>query len=219
MKLHCAIGILLAALALASSANLSAQDSVSSSWPYYLIPNGKTVYDKVNGVTWLTDADLAASNNAERSYDQAASIDTPPRFGLPLCNADSTDVCIWADGAMSYTAAQEWVKRMNRASYLGHAHWQLPTTPFEDPGCASKGPSDERFGFGCSASALGFLYYIALGVPAPNTAIPIPPNTVGPFQNLQPGVYWSGSKGGGLTDSIANFSFADGGQGGTNTFN
>jgi hypothetical protein len=218
MNQHFAIGCFLTALALAGSANLSAQDGVSSSWAYYLIANGKTVYDKVNGVTWLMDADLAASNTSS-STDATDSDDAPPRFGLPLCNPDSTDACIWADGAMSYTTAQEWVKRMNRASYLGHAEWQLPTTPFQDPGCDHKGPSDERFGFGCSTSALGFLYYIALGVPAPNTAIPIPPNTVGPFQNFQPGVYWSRSYGGGLADNKANFSFADGAQGGTNSFN
>jgi hypothetical protein len=102
---------------------------------------------------------------------------------------------------------------------LGTIHWQLPSTPQNDSGCTSKGPSNNSFGFGCSAGALGSLYYVALGITAPNTAIPIPPNTVGPFQNFQPATYWSHSKGGGLTDSIANFSFADGAQGGTNTFN
>ena len=211
MKLPCVLGTLLTGLALATSVNLSAQEN--------LIPNGTTVYDAVNGVTWLTDADLAASVNADSPDDAAASVDKPPRFGLPLCNADSTDECIWADGAMSYTSAQEWVKRMNAASYLGHAHWRLPSTPQNDSGCTSKGPSHNSFGFGCSAGALGSLYYTALGMTAPNTAIPIPPNTVGPFQNFQPGVYWSSSYGGGLADSEANFSFADGAQGGTNTFN
>jgi hypothetical protein len=179
MKLPCVLGTLLTGLALATSVNLSAQEN--------LIPNGTTVYDAVNGVTWLTDADLAASVNADSPDDAAASVDKPPRFGLPLCNADSTDECIWADGAMSYTSAQEWVKRMNAASYLGHAHWRLPSTPQDDPGCTSKGPSHDSFGFGCSAGALGSLYYTALGMTAPNTAIPIPPNTVGPFQNFQPG--------------------------------
>src|SRR5580698_2029355 len=56
MKLTFAIGTLGAALAVASSTNLSAQDGASNSSPYTLIPNGNTVYDKVNGVTWLADA-------------------------------------------------------------------------------------------------------------------------------------------------------------------
>lgn len=219
MKLACVIGTLLAALAVASSANLSAQDGASNSWPHYLISNGTTVYDAVNGVTWLTDANLASTLDAGSPDDAADSVDAPPRFGLPLCNADSTDKCVWADGAMSFTSAQEWVRRMNRASYLGHDTWQLPSTPQNDSGCSSKGPSNNSFGFGCSAGALGSLYYVGIGITAPNTAVPIPPNTVGPFQNFQPATYWSRSKGGGLTDSIANFSFADGAQGGTNSFN
>jgi hypothetical protein len=219
MKHQCVSGILLGALTIAGALQLAAQDSAPGDWQKVLLTDGKTVYDKVNGVTWLTDANLAASDDAESPSDEAAADHAPPRFGLPLCNADSVGDCIWADGAMSYTTAQEWVKRMNAASYLGHSYWQLPSTPFKDSGCASKGPSNENFGFGCSAGALGFLYYLALGIPAPNTAVPIPPNTVGPFQNFQPGVYWSHSPGGGLPGSIANFSFEDGGKGGTTKFN
>jgi hypothetical protein len=219
MKRHFVIGTLLIALACAGSAQLAAQNASPGDWHLFLTPYGKTVYDRVNGVTWLRDADLAASVDADSPVNQTASDDAPPRFGLPLCNPVSTGDCIWADGAMSYTTAQEWVRRMNAASYLGHSHWRLPSTPFNDSGCASKGPSHESFGFGCGAGALGFLYYTALGIEAPNTAVPIPPNTVGPFQNFQPGVYWSHSYGGGLADNKANFSFADGGQGGTNTLN
>ena len=64
--------------------------------------------------------------------------------------------------------------------------------------------------------ALGFLYYTALGIAAPNTAVPIPPNTVGPFTNFQPNLYWSHSPGGGhaCKDSKANFNFASGAHGG-----
>ena len=45
------------------------------------------------------------------------------------------------------------------------------------------------------ASALGSLYYTALGLKAPNTAVPIPNNTVGPFSNFQPYLYWSQTNG------------------------
>jgi hypothetical protein len=214
-----AVGTLVAALALVGSAQLSAQDAVTADWQLHLIPNGETIYDVTNGVTWLANANLAASDPADISHDQAASDDAPPRFGLPLCNPNSTDECIWADGAMNYTTAQEWVRRMNAASYLGNSHWRLPSTPFTDSECGSKGPSHENFGFGCKAGALGFLYYKALGINAPNSAVPIPPNTVGPFKNFQPGIYGSSSYGGGLADNKANFSFEDGGQGGSNTFN
>jgi hypothetical protein len=122
---------------------------------------------------------------------------------------------------MNYTSAVAWVQGMNDANYLGHHTWQLPTAPHTDtsPSCPGKGPSPyrESFAFGCKENALGFLYYEALGLEAPNTAIPIPPNTVGPFSNLQPNLYWSGSHGGNpnsLACTIANFSFASGAQGG-----
>jgi hypothetical protein len=62
MKQHCVTGILLAALTLAGSAQLSAQNPL---WPLVLIPNGETVYDVVNHVTWLTDADLPAVKGLE----------------------------------------------------------------------------------------------------------------------------------------------------------
>jgi hypothetical protein len=130
---------------------------------------------------------------------------------------------------MTYTSAVAWVAGMNAyqdpgydpPGYLGHDTWQLPTAPHTDtsPSCTAKGPGPyhESFGFGCKENALGFLYYEALGLEAPNTAIPIPPNTVGPFSNLQPNLYWSGSKGGNknsLACTIANFSFGSGAQGG-----
>ena len=95
------IGILFTALSFASSVQLSAQAADSNNGPYPLIPNGATAYDSTNGVTWLVDADLAASADANSAGDKLTSDDAPPRFGLPLCNADSTSECIWADGTMT----------------------------------------------------------------------------------------------------------------------
>ncbi|MGD0869754.1 MAG: IPT/TIG domain-containing protein [Bryobacteraceae bacterium] len=140
-----------------------------------LSPDGITVYDTVNKISWLADANLAASN----------------RFVLPVCNASGTQPCVNPSGSMSYQAATAWVKAMNAANYLGHTNWQLPTTPLADSGCNFTGPQANSFGFNCSASALGWLYYNALSLTAPNTAVPIPNNTAGPFSNFQPNLYWS----------------------------
>src|SRR6185295_175451 len=38
---------------------------------------------------------------------------------------------------------------------------------------------------------MGSLYYRGLNVRPPNTAVPLPPSTVGPFRNFQPYLYWS----------------------------
>ncbi len=195
MKRHCVTGILLAALIFAGSAQLSAQAPVSNLWPLVLIPNGDTVYDVVNHVTWLTDADLPARQ----------------RFGLPLCVGDNPLApCVFGSGIMDYTSAAAWILAMNNANYQGHSNWQIPTTPTADKSCAGTGATGNSFGFGCNANAMGYLYYKALGFQAPNTAVPIPPNRVGPFRNFQPDHYWSNQ----TQSPIANFDFVDGSQGG-----
>src|SRR5450759_1375445 len=140
-----------------------------------LSADGTTVYDTANNVSWLADANLAAAN----------------RFTLPLCNGSGTQPCVNPSGSMSYHAAAAWVQAMNAANYLGHTNWQLPATPLADKTCPFTGPHGEGFGFNCMASALGSLYYNALGLKAPNTAVPIPNNTAGPFSNFQPYLYWS----------------------------
>jgi len=213
IRRHCAIGILLAALAFAGSAQLSAQDAIPAHWQRVLIPDGETVYDTVNHVTWLADGNLAA---------QGVPGTLNFRFGLPVCpdlTKEPTEPCVNPSGSMSYPSAVAWVAGMNAANYLGHDTWQLPTAPHKDSGCSGTGPKPNRnsFAFGCKKNALGFLYYDALGFTAPDTAIPIPPNTVGPFSNFQPNTYWSGSGGGNpssLACTIANFNFASGAQGG-----
>jgi len=157
--------------------------------------DGLTVYDTVNNISWLADADLAAAN----------------RFGLPLCTGSGTQTCINASGSMRYDAAVAWVQAMNAANYLGHSNWQLPTTPNNDSGCGKTGPTGNNFGFGCTASALASLWN-ALGVKAPNTAVPIPHNMIGPFSNFQPYLYWSQSAAPPPSGN-QTFSFATGWQG------
>ena len=160
-----------------------------------LSPDGLTVYDNVNNVAWLANANLAASN----------------RFGLPSCTGSGTQTCVNANGSMRYDAAVAWVQAMNAANYMGHSNWQLPTTPANDSGCGRTGPTGNNFGFGCAASALGSLWN-ALGLRSPGTAVAIPDNSVGPFSNLQPYLYWSQS---GAPPPAGNytFSFATGWQG------
>ena len=165
----------------------------AASAPLLLSLDGTTVYDIANNISWLADFNLPASN----------------RFGLPVCTA-TTDpkACVNASGSMSYQAAEAWVNAMNAANYLGHANWQLPTTPSLDAGCTKTGPGGNNFSFGCAASAFGSLYYKALGFAAPNTAVPIPNNTVGPFSNFQPYQYWSQSSEG--ARGYSTFSFSTG---------
>ena len=138
-----------------------------------LIPSadGQTVYDTNLKVTWLANANLAATQT----------------FGVKNINAN---------GSMNYATAVQWVAAMNALNggigYLGHNNWTLPTTPAIDPSCGSTGPNGNSFGFGCMNSTLGSLFYQSLALQYPNTAVLIPNNAVGPFSNFQPYLYWSG---------------------------
>ena len=159
--------------------------------------DGATVYDTAHHVTWLADADLPAANT----------------FGLARCDGSGTQPCVNASGSMNYQSAVAWIAAMNAAHYLGHADWRLPTTPSTDTSCPKTGPHGNSFGFGCTASALGSLYYVRLGLQAPNTAVPMPANTVGDFSDFQPDLYWSGTPGGQSGGGYATFSFNTGFQG------
>ena len=159
-----------------------------------LSPDGSTVYDTVNNISWLADANLAATN----------------RFGLASCKGAGPQPCVNASGSMQYQGAAAWIAAMNAANYLGHTNWQLPTSPTTDSGCGKVGPQGNSFGFGCTLNALGSLYYNGLGLKPPNTAAPIPNEAAGPFNNFQPDLYWSQSPGMG---GNATFSFNSGFQG------
>jgi hypothetical protein len=181
----------IAAVALGALAFLYGQEN-----PGLIVSSdGQTVYDKANDITWPTNANLAATN----------------RFGLPLCTASSAQPCINATGSMTYAAAAAWVSAMNAARYLGHSDWRLPTTPPIDHGCTKTGPNGSSFGYGCTASAMGSLYYNTLSLKAPNTAVPIPTNVTGPsndFIDFQPYLYWSQTSQG--SNGYSTFSFATG---------
>ena len=167
-----------------------------------LVPSadGQTVYDTILQVRWLADANLAA---------KAAKT-----FGV--ANVDP-------NGSMRYQTALQWLDALNGVSggspYLGYSNWTLPTSPTapsKDPTCRATGPDGNSFGYGCSNSALGSLFYQSLGLQYPNTAVPIPGagafvtqrsnsqpsnsrlsntqlsrNIRFPYRNFQPYVIWS----------------------------
>jgi hypothetical protein len=120
-----------------------------------LIPSadGLTVYDTTLRVTWLANANLAATE----------------KFGISG---------ISPDGTMNFSTALLWVSALNAlnggSGYLGHNHWTIPTTPLVDDTCRATGPNG-NFGFGCTGSAMGSLYNLSLAMTYPDTAVSIPP--------------------------------------------
>jgi hypothetical protein len=157
-----------------------------------LIPSadGLTVYDTLLKVRWLADANLAATET----------------FGVSNINPY---------GSMDYETALQWVDALNGLNggvgYLGHNNWTLPTTPTypaTDPSCLATGPHGNSFGFGCIGSDMGSLFCVSLSLQYPNTSVPIPDNTVGPFIKFQPYLYWSNTSAGG--NGYHTFSFNTG---------
>jgi hypothetical protein len=157
-----------------------------------LLPaNGGLIVDDSNqNVHWLADADLAGSET----------------FGVAGINRS---------GSMTYETALLWVAAMDAddggVGYLGHNNWQLPTTPPNDTTCPFIGASGNSIGPGCTGSALGSLYTQGLALTWPAPVAQVTSNTVGPFQNLQPGVYWSAMDGG--VNGLLTFSFSNGQSG------
>ncbi len=128
-------------------------------------PDGLTVYDPQNDVTWAANANLAATN----------------RFGVPLCTNPTTPaLCVVADGSMTWASAEQFLANMNSAAYLGQTNWIAPAIT----GCTN-------YNCGGTANPMGNLYYQQLHLTQGSPAAPAPKVAVGPFQNLQPYLYWS----------------------------
>ena len=119
-------------------------------------PAGATLIDRGNGliyddhlnITWLQDANLAATN--QFGLIQSGSI-------IPSAGK------IGSHGRMDWVAANNWVAGMNAANYKGFNGWRLPTTTQPDDGCSLQVPfaghPDQGFFSGCTGSEMGHLFY------------------------------------------------------------
>lgn len=123
------------------------------------------------GVSWLADANAAAD----------------PKFLLEI---KASSLQIRKDGAMEQGTAQELIALMRAAKYLGRDDWSLPVA--SPANCTANGKTDIAFGYHCTVSALGHLYYDVLKL-KPGTAVAAPPDIAqaAPFYNVQPSLYWS----------------------------
>lgn len=129
--------------------------------------NGQAVYDTDLNVTWLANANFAATNS----------------FGVGGTN--------WSQpGMMNWYTAQTWIAAMNadgESGYLGFNDWRLPTAeyPINSFPCS---------GYNCTDSEMGHLYYIELsGVGYPTTLESSGDPDLALFSNIQNNWYWTGT--------------------------
>ena len=164
-------------------------------------------YDTTLNITWLADANLAASN----------TFGLPTGVSLGTYPGDTSGVngIIYASGRMNWPGAKFWIDAMNAANYLGYNDWRLPTLgPINgsafDYNFAYDGSTDRGYNItapgsahaGSTASEMAHLFYNTLSntgyydtsgnltgcAGAPNYCL----TNTGPFANLQPYDYWPG---------------------------
>ncbi len=190
---------------------------------------GDALYDDVLDITWLSNANLALTN----------------QFGLTLSTneADDTANTVGSTGRMTWDNANLWIAGMNSANHLGFNDWRLPSlspingtsfqTGFTNNGTSDIGTGATGIGWQNSSntpvSEMGHLYYATLGnlgFCTPNNSAPTGCvaqtgaglNNVGQFTNLQSHNYWSGVELG--SSNALLFSFTNGDQRNRNkTFN
>ena len=155
---------------------------------------GQGVYDTDLNITWLADANLAASNT----------------FGVSGIS----------NGYLDWNTAQSWIGAMNAANHLGFNDWRLPTvTDIGAPGGSGSwydGTGD--YFYNVTSSEMGHLYYTELGnlgvystsgVPQPGYAL----KNTGPFSNFMLyDAYWSGTEYAPDTDRAWSFGMYYGSQ-------
>lgn len=160
---------------------------------------GLAYYDTATNLTWVADANLAKTSG----YD--------------------------ADGLMTWTQSLGWIASLNAQSaglgYLGKNDWRLPTvTDTGSSGCdfAYTG-TDCGFNVDLATGEMARMFYGTLGNTAfyntggAPTGCPGAPNfcltNTGPFSNLQPDNYWTGTEYAPATSFAWLFKFSSGNQG------
>jgi hypothetical protein len=120
-----------------------------------LIPklDGQVVYDDDRDITWVADANLAASNTF--------GLPTGILLGTHPDNAAFPDMegYIYPSGRMNWAAALHFIDAMNAANYLGFNDWRLPWTLLPDSSCSNFGSTGDSTGFDCTGSEMGHLFY------------------------------------------------------------
>lgn len=126
------------------------------------------IYDSEIDVLWLSDGNLALTNN----------------FGV---------LGITTAGSMEWTTAKNWIAALNAAHYKGYADWRLPFTTQPDPSCSGQ-VGIVSYGYQCSGGELGHLFYQVFGG-TPGSTIGTGNPSIEPITNIGTSyIYWSATE-------------------------
>jgi hypothetical protein len=159
--------ILLLAVGLGFGADAPAQ--------LYSRAGGTMVYDSDLDITWLADANYAATQ-----YEQSCG-----EIGAK-------------DGRMEWARALRWADEL---VFGGYSDWRLPNSAQPDLSCDGQNPPEwggGSFGFHCTGSELGHLFYgdinHGLGGKAGESITKTHNENYFLFHNVVSGLYWHGTE-------------------------
>lgn len=160
MKIKNAViaGMLAACISGAAQAALQARDLDGNT------ATAEAYYDDDFNITWLKDANLAASNG----------------FGLVQGGYSSYNF----NGTLTWDVAQTWFAAMNAQNYMGYNDWRLPSALNRD----GSGPCSPNR---CTSSEMGHLYFEELGGVSGGSIASSTDSDLSLFSNLLPGIYWT----------------------------
>jgi hypothetical protein len=160
-------------------------------------------YDSVLAITWLADANLAASNTFGLPYNTDLGMH-PNDSSYPTSTYSNI---IQETGAMDWGAALHWIDAMNATNYLGYSGWRLPTMMDTGaPGCDFSYAGGTDCGYNVQTGSADTIVYSEMasmfhdtlgnlayydtsgGSGQPGWGL----SNTGPFSNIQPSPYWSG---------------------------
>lgn len=166
--------------------------------------NGQAVYDDDLDITWVADANLAASNTFGLPTGESLGQHPDDITGFGL------NGIIYENGVMNWSGALFFIDAMNEANYLGFSDWRLAITLVPDSTCTNSdgSPNGTSQGLDCTGSEMGHLFYIEFGADRLTSALTTGTQSeLDKFSNIQFG-YWSSTEASGPWV----FDFSNGGQ-------
>ena len=112
---------------------------------------------------------------------------------------------------MSWADANTWTTNLSFTDGVHvYSNWRLPATLQPDASCGSQSGDSYSFGYGCTGSEMGHLFYSELGGTALQSILTSSDSDLAMFTNLQSTTYWSGTEFPSTTSAAWTFDFGNG---------
>lgn len=120
------------------------------------------------------------------------------------------------NGQMTWAAANTWAANLSivdAVNNITYDNWRLPTTLQPDASCGIQPGPGTSYGWGCSGSEMGHLFYSELGGTAGQSILTSADADMAKFSNLKADRYWSSTAYVPSAGYAWNFYFDNGYQG------